>query len=88
MSEVSNALCIVVSEETGNISTAQLGVLTKCEDLAHFRQKVKDYLGLDEKEEVKQKSGDKYLNMLKFFKHTPKKDSTTAVSKTQQTPTE
>lgn len=75
MSEVSNALSIVVSEETGNISVAQLGVLTKCEDLQHFRQLVQDYLGLDDKEDVKQKNGDKYLNMLKFFKHSSSKNS-------------
>lgn len=72
MSEVSNSLCIVVSEETGNVSVAQLGNLTKCEDLQHFRKVVKDYMGIEEKEEIKQKRNDKY-NMLKFFKH-PKKE--------------
>lgn len=73
MSEISNSLSIVVSEETGNVSIAQLGVLTKCDDLQHFRKIVKDYMGLEEKEEVKQKSNDKY-NMLKFFKHSKKEE--------------
>lgn len=82
MSEISDCLCVVVSEETGNISVAQSGKLTKCEDLQHFKAIIQDYLGIEETEE---KPKEKYLNMFKFFKNDKKtdKDDDKSLSKSQ-----
>ena len=51
MSEVSDYLSIVVSEETGNISIAQKGQLVTCTDIQEFRVRVQEYLGVDDTEE-------------------------------------
>lgn len=51
MSESSDALCIAVSEETGNVSIAQNGSLHTCEDLQEFKVRVQDYLGVSADEQ-------------------------------------
>lgn len=51
MSEVSDYLCIVVSEETGNISIAYKGQLITCSDIQEFRVRIQDYLGINESDE-------------------------------------
>lgn len=48
MSEVSDYLCLVVSEETGNISIAYKGQLITCSDIQEFRVRVQDYLGVSD----------------------------------------
>ena len=48
MSEVSDYLCIVVSEETGNISIAHKGQLITCTDIQEFRIRIQDYLGVND----------------------------------------
>lgn len=52
MSEVSDYLCIVVSEETGNISIAYKGQLITCTDIQEFRVRIQDYLGINDSEET------------------------------------
>lgn len=52
-SEVSNCACIVVSEETGDVSIAIDGTLKKCEDLAQLKTMLDRIFGV-EKEEEKQ----------------------------------
>lgn len=54
MSEVSDYLCIVVSEETGNISIAYKGQLITCTDIQEFRVRIQDYLGVNDTDEVVQ----------------------------------
>lgn len=48
MSEISDYLCVVVSEETGNISIALGGQLISCNDLNDFKVRLRQYLGVDE----------------------------------------
>ncbi len=45
MTEVSDAACIVVSEESGDVSIAQEGLLQKCETIEEFRAKLENILG-------------------------------------------
>lgn len=48
MSETSDAFCIVVSEETGNVSIAQKGELHTCEDVQEFKVRIQNYLGVSD----------------------------------------
>ncbi len=48
MSEIADCLCIVVSEETGEVSYAQKGKLKKVEELEVLTSEIKDYLGYSE----------------------------------------
>lgn len=50
-SEVSNCACIVVSEETGDVSVAIDGNLKKCEDLAELKTMLERIFVIDEDEE-------------------------------------
>jgi len=52
MSEVSDSTCIVVSEETGNISMAQGGILTKFTSLDDLRKELELIYGFSEKDTV------------------------------------
>jgi len=62
MSEISDATCLVVSEETGNISIAQGGKLTNISSLEELRSELEFLYGISEsvqektEEEVKEKS--------------------------------
>lgn len=45
MSEVSNSVCIVVSEETGEVSIAKKGILKKYSDIEEFRKTLDEIFG-------------------------------------------
>ena len=51
ISEITDSLTVVVSEETGNISIAHKGQLITCTDIQEFKVRIQDYLGVDENEE-------------------------------------
>lgn len=53
MSEVSEAACLVVSEETGEVSLSMGGVLKKYEDLSLLKQDLERILGCDDGVEEK-----------------------------------
>lgn len=58
MSEVSDAACLVVSEESGEISICMDGIIKKYEDLTTLKTDLESILGMksDDDEEVKHKS--------------------------------
>ena len=57
MSEVSDAACLVVSEETGDVSICLDGMLKKYEDLTTLKADLESILGLKPVEiEVKHKN--------------------------------
>ena len=58
MSEVSDAACLVVSEETGDVSICMDGMLKKYEDLTTLKTDLESILGIKpaEKEEEKHKN--------------------------------
>ena len=58
MSEVSDAACLVVSEETGDVSICMDGMLKKYEDLATLKTDLEAILGIKHEE-----SKDKHLNI-------------------------
>lgn len=74
MSEVSDYLCIVVSEETGNISIAYKGQLITCNDISEFKVRIQDYLGInDNPDDLNNKiSENKKFNLEKLFKDSKK----------------
>jgi len=74
MSEVSDYLCIVVSEETGNISIAYKGQLITCNDIQEFKVRIQDYLGVnDNPEDMSNKLTEtKKFNLEKLFKDNKK----------------
>ena len=51
-SEISDSACIVVSEETGDISIAIDGILKKYEDITKFKEDLETILGNETKEKV------------------------------------
>lgn len=55
MSEVSDSACLVVSEETGDVSMSMDGVLKKYEDLASLKADLDNIIGLDDNEEENKK---------------------------------
>lgn len=68
MSEISDATCLVVSEETGNISIAQGGTLTTISGLEELKSELEFLYGISEsvkektEEEVKEKSKFRFYN--------------------------
>lgn len=74
MSEVSDYLCIVVSEETGTISIAYKGQLITCNDIQEFKVRIQDYLGVsDNPEDMNNKIAEtKKFNLEKLFKDNKK----------------
>lgn len=56
MSEVSDSACLVVSEETGDVSMSLDGTLKKYEDLATLKSDLENILGYNEEEEQAKKS--------------------------------
>lgn len=56
MSEVSDSACLVVSEETGDVSMSLDGTLKKYEDLATLKSDLENILGYNEEEEQSKKS--------------------------------
>jgi len=56
MSEVSDSACLVVSEETGDVSMSLDGTLKKYDDLATLKTDLENILGYNEEEEENNKS--------------------------------
>ncbi len=67
MSEVSDATCLVVSEETGDVSIAVEGSLKKYEDLVSLKADLESILGVKQAEEEK-KSGFNFNNLINIKK--------------------
>ncbi len=63
MSEVSDAACLVVSEETGDVSVCLDGILKKYEDLMTLKSDLGKILGI--KNENEQQEGLSFFNMIK-----------------------
>ena len=55
MSEVSDAACLVVSEETGDVSVCMDGILKKYEDLMTLKTDLESILGIKQKENIDSK---------------------------------
>lgn len=56
LSEVSDAACLVVSEETGDVSVAVDGILKKYDDISVLRSDLESLLGLEFEEPVDEKN--------------------------------
>jgi diadenylate cyclase len=78
MSEVSNAACLVVSEETGDVSIALDGSLKKYDDLASLKADLGNILHCKscEEEREKEKLGFNLTNFIKKGNCNDKKDQT------------
>ena len=72
MSEVSEAVCLVVSEETGEVSLTMGGVLKKYEDLSLLKQDIERIYGYD-KEEVEEKTVFNFIKVRSLHKFDTKK---------------
>lgn len=70
MSEVSDSACLVVSEETGDVSMSLDGTLKKYEDLATLKSDLENLLGYNEEEEESKKS---MFKIIPFAKKTDEK---------------
>ena len=69
VTEISDSACLVVSEETGNVSVAMDGTLKKYEDLATLKVDLENILGLrSENENVNQKTIFKIDNLITIKK--------------------
>lgn len=77
MSETSEAACLVVSEETGDVSIALDGTLKKYEDLITLKTDLENILGYkdEEKFEGNKKTIFKINNFITIRKNVDKKDS-------------
>lgn len=73
MTETSDAACLVVSEETGDVSIALDGSLKKYEDLVTLRQDLNKILGLEDKEVVIEKRTIFKINNLLAIRKTERK---------------
>ena len=73
MSEVSEAACLVVSEETGDVSIALDGTLKKYEDLVTLKSDLEHILGYPDKNEEK-KTIFKINNLITIRKNVSKND--------------
>ncbi len=72
MSEVSDSACLVVSEETGDVSVCLDGTLKKYEDLTTLKNDLENILGLKKEEEQDKKTIFKINNVItvkKLNKH-------------------
>ncbi len=74
MSEVSEAACLVISEETGDVSIALGGVLKKYEDLVTLKSDLEHILGYRDKNEDNKKTIFKINNLITIKKSEHKKD--------------
>lgn len=68
MSEVSDSACLVVSEETGDVSVSLDGALKKYEDLTSLKTDLENLLGYQESEEVDKKTVFKINNLISIKK--------------------
>ncbi len=64
ITEISDCACIVVSEETGDVSIATSGSLKKYEDLGNLKADLERILGYTKNEEEKQQYDFKFENIL------------------------
>ena len=64
MSEVSDAACLVVSEETGDVSICMDGLLKKYDDLKTLKTDLESILGVKPADD----SQEKHLNLFDFIK--------------------
>ena len=64
ITEISDCACIVVSEETGDVSIATAGSLKKYEDLGALKSDLERILGYDKKEDDKKQYIFKFENIL------------------------
>lgn len=74
MSEASEAACLVVSEETGDVSIAMDGTLKKYEDLVTLKSDLEHILGYHEKNEDNKKMIFKINNLITIRKNLSKKE--------------
>jgi diadenylate cyclase len=65
MSEVSDAACLVVSEETGDVSISMDGMLKKYEDLKTLKEDLESILGLKKNTE---EINTKHKNLFNVFR--------------------
>lgn len=75
MSETSDAACLVVSEETGDVSIAMGGTLKKYEDLITLKNDLETILGYKNNTEVEKKTIFRINNLITIRKNTRKKDN-------------
>lgn len=68
MSEVSDSACLVVSEETGDVSVALDGILKKYEDLTTLKTDLENILGIKEVKELDKKTIFKINNLITIKK--------------------
>ena len=66
MSEVSDVACLVVSEETGDVSISLDGILKKYEDLMTLKTDLEGILGIKPVDEIPEK----HRNFFDIFKNT------------------
>ena len=64
-SEISDSACIVVSEETGDISVAIDGILRKYEDITSFKDDLERIIGNDKKEKMEKAFFQNFLKIRK-----------------------
>ena len=69
MSEVSDSACLVVSEETGDVSMSIDGTLKKYEDLISLKTDLDNILGLSDEEDDDKKSVFKINNLIAIKKN-------------------
>lgn len=69
VTEISDCACLVVSEETGDVSIAMDGILKKYEDLATLKVDLENILGLKETEPTKQRTLFKIDNLITIKKN-------------------
>ena len=74
MTETSDAACLVVSEETGDVSIALDGTLKKYEDLVSLKQDLEKILGYKKSEELKEKRTIFKINNLLAIRKTEDKN--------------
>lgn len=72
MTEVSDSACLVVSEETGDVSMAMDGTLKKYEDLISLKNDLENILGYIEKEDDSKKNIFKLNNLIQIKKNEDK----------------
>lgn len=72
MSEVSDSACLVVSEETGDVSMSLDGTLKKYEDLTSLKSDMENLLGYNEEIEDDKKSFFKINNIISIKKNEDK----------------
>lgn len=74
MTEISDAACLVVSEETGDVSIALDGTLKKYEDLVSLKQDLEKILGYKNSEDIKEKRTIFKINNLLAIRKTEDKN--------------